>query len=104
MEGDSQGLRVWAERSDFKLPGSNPDEFPTMIEFEEQHYHKIVGPAAQRTDPPHPVRDGYREQSLRVGRRAAGIGAERIVAVGTDGRRLAKMEGPAESVGGASTR
>ena len=31
------------------------------------------------------------------------LGADKIIAVGTDGRRLAKMEGPAKSVGGHQT-
>ena len=41
IETDDSGVKVTGSRSKFKLPGSNPDEFPTVAGFEEDKYHVL---------------------------------------------------------------
>ena len=41
IETDSSGIRVLGSRSKFRLPGSNPDEFPSVNGFDEDKYHVI---------------------------------------------------------------
>ena len=103
IEGDPQGLRVTTDRSDFKLPGANPDEFPSMVSFEEEKYHKVGAGLFKEL-----IRRTMFATDTESSRYALGgvlleMEAQRIIAVGTDGRRLAKMEGAAESVGGHLT-
>ena len=41
FETDESGIRVKGKRSKFKLPGNNPDEFPSVTGFDEDKYHVI---------------------------------------------------------------
>src|SRR6056297_1685223 len=41
IETDDSGIRLSGQRSKFRLPGSNPDEFPSVREFDEEQYHEI---------------------------------------------------------------
>lgn len=103
IDGDPQGLRVKTDRSNFQLPGGNPDEFPSMVSFEEEKYHKVSARLLKEL-----IRRTLFATDTESSRYALGgvlleMEPQRITAVGTDGRRLAKMEGPAESVGGHQT-
>lgn len=99
IETDDSGIRIKGSRSQFRLPGANPDEFPTVREFDQEKYHRI----GART---------FREMLRRTAfatdadssRYALGgvlleMDGTSVIAVGTDGRRLARMEGVGESVG-----
>ena len=103
IETDASGIRVTGSRSKFRLPGSNPDEFPPVSGFEEDKYHVI------------PIRL-FREMVKRTvfatdaesSRFALGgvlleMEGNQVIAVGTDGRRLARMQGSGEAVGGHQT-
>ncbi|MEQ8791142.1 MAG: DNA polymerase III subunit beta [Pirellulaceae bacterium] len=100
IETTDKGISVRGDRSRFSLPSENPEEFPVVASFEEEKFHEI------------PIRL-FREMIRRTlfatdtesSRYALGgvlleMEAEKITAVGTDGRRLAKMEGPARAVNG----
>ncbi len=104
LESDGARTRVWGERSEFHLPTENPDEFPEVALFQEERYHKL------------PVRF-FRELIRRTifatdsesSRFALGgvlveMAAGQIIGVATDGRRLARQDGPAEAVGGHETQ
>lgn len=100
IEGSERGIVVRGDRSEFKLPSSNPDEFPTVESFQETAYHTVNGGLFRElvrrtifaTDP--------ESSRYALGGVLLDMAADRITAVGTDGRRLAKMEGPAVSVAG----
>jgi DNA polymerase-3 subunit beta len=102
LESDLQGIVVRGERSEFKLPAIDPAEFPKVGEFAEEQYvelpaalfRMLVARTVFATD----------AESRNCSYTLAGVLLElegkKIIAVGTDGRRLAKMEGPVTAVGG----
>ncbi|MEN6495275.1 MAG: DNA polymerase III subunit beta [Thermoguttaceae bacterium] len=104
LESDGARLRIRGERSEFQLPTQNPEEFPAVRPFEESKFHQL---------PARFLRELLRRTSFATdtesSRYALGgvlleLSETGIIAVGTDGRRLARQEGPAESVGGHVTR
>ena len=100
VEADPQGTLVRGERSEFKLPAEDPDQFPPVAEFQEQKYHDVPARLFREL-----VRRTIFATDNQSSRYALGgvlleFEEKKITAVGTDGRRLAKMEGPASSVGG----
>jgi len=99
IEADPQGTLVRGERSEFKLPGENPDEFPSVAGFTEKNYHEV--PARLLKEMIRRTTFATDPQSSRyaLGGVLWELEADKIIAVGTDGRRLAKMEGPALAVG-----
>ena len=103
IETEAQGMRVRGERSEFKLPSMNPDEFPSVAPFAEARYHEI--PARLLKEMIRRTTFATDPQSSRyaLGGVLLEFGDGTLTAVGTDGRRLAKMEGPAISVGGVET-
>jgi DNA polymerase-3 subunit beta len=103
LEADGHGTLVRGERSEFKLPAENPDEFPNVAQFTEQKYHELSGRTLREL-----IRRTIFATDNESSRYALGgvlleMASERIIAVGTDGRRLARMESPAKSVGGHDT-
>jgi len=98
IESDSAGSTVRGERSQFKLPVADPTEFPAIAQFSESAcyelsarlFRELVHRTAFATD----------NESSRYA--LGGVKLEWqtgvLTAVGTDGRRLAKMEGPAQAV------
>lgn len=103
IETDDSGTRISGSRSKFRLPGSNPDEFPTVEGFEEDKYHVIstrlfremVKRTVFATDP--------ESSRFALGGVLLEMEESRVTAVGTDGRRLARMEGTGETNGGHQT-
>lgn len=100
IESDGQATLVRGERSEFKLPSENPQEFPSVAEFNESSYHEMAARTLREL-----IRRTIFATDNESSRYALGgvlleMGGESITAVGTDGRRLAKMEVPARSVGG----
>ena len=41
LESEPQGTLVRGERSEFKLLGENPDEFPAVVGFNKSAYHEL---------------------------------------------------------------
>ncbi len=87
----------------FNLPSANPDEYPNVVGFEEEAYHELparlfkemVKRTSFATDP-----DSSR---YALGGVLMEMTGEEVLAVGTDGRRLARMQGTGKSVGGHQT-
>lgn len=103
IESTPQGIVVRGERSEFKLPAENPDEFPRVASFEESKYHELPAKLFREL-----IRRTLFATDTESSRYALGgvlleFDADKITAVGTDGRRLAKMEGPAHAVGNHSS-
>ena len=102
IETDGQKTVVLGARSRFNLPAENPSEFPPVPSFEEQAYYetsaRLFKEFSRRT-----VFATDNESSRYA---LGGVKMEwadgKLTAVGTDGRRLAKMEGPVNAVGEAA--
>lgn len=104
IEADHRGATIRGTRSEFNWPMENPDEFPEISRFEEERYHDVAARLFREL-----IRRTLFAADTESSRYAlAGVllefEPERITAVGTDGRRLAKMEGPARSVQGHANR
>lgn len=100
LETDGNKIVIRGVRSEFNLSAQNPDEFPEVPEFAEEKYHQLSARLMKEL-----VRRTLFATDTESSRYALGgvlleFHEARILAVGTDGRRLAKMEGPAKEVGG----
>jgi len=100
LESDPQGTTVKGERSEFKLPGANPDEFPAITGFDAEQYIELSGHLLKSL-----IRRTLYATDTESTRYALGgvlleLDGDKMVGVGTDGRRLAKMEGPATTPDG----
>jgi len=100
IETDGRGTIVRGERSEFRLPAENPDEFPTVAQFTDTAYLEL---------PARLLRELIRRTVFATDNESSryalgGVLLEfhdgELTAVGTDGRRLAVMKGPATAVGG----
>jgi DNA polymerase-3 subunit beta len=103
IEADARETVVRGDRSEFKLQMEDPAEFPAVAGFHEEKYHELAARLMREM-----IRRTVFATDNESSRYALGgvlweLGPERAIAVGTDGRRLAKMEGPARSVGGHQT-
>lgn len=99
IEADDKNIRIQGERSTFNLSAENPAEFPSVATFDEAaHYEtsarlfkELVRRTIFATD----------NESSRYA--LGGVKMEwadgTLTGVGTDGRRLAKMEGALQAVG-----
>ncbi|MCC6124734.1 MAG: DNA polymerase III subunit beta [Pirellulales bacterium] len=92
--------RVRGERSEFQLPSENPDEFPSVAVFEESKYHEVPARFFRELIRRTVFATDNESSRYALGGVLIEFGEDKIVAVATDGRRLAKQEGPAASVGG----
>lgn len=103
LESDGQRTTIRGQRSEFRLPSENPDEFPQVITFQEEKYHDL--PAAFFREVVRRTVFATDNESPRyaLGGVLIELTLQGITAVSTDGRRLAKQEGPAKSVGGHQT-
>lgn len=100
LESDGQGVTVRGERSEFRLPSASPEEFPPVVAFEEEKYHEVSARLFREL-----IKRTHFATDTESSRYALGgilleFESDKITAVGTDGRRLAKMAGPGKSVGG----
>jgi DNA polymerase III subunit beta len=100
LESDKKKTWVRGQWSEFQLPAENPDEFPGVAVFQEKQYHELparfLRELARRTA----FATDSESSRYALGGVLVEFNAESIVGVATDGRRLAKQEGPAKSVGG----
>lgn len=100
LESDGSKILVRGQRSQFQLPSENPDEFPSVLAFEEQKYHEMPARFFREV-----IRRTVYATDNESSRYALGgvlleLAENALTAVATDGRRLARQEGPATSVGG----
>ena len=104
IHSDGSAAVVKAPRSEFRLPAEDPLEFPAVATFPTDPCFELSQPLVREL-----VRRTVFATDNESSRYALGgvllelatQGATATVtAVGTDGRRLAKMEGPAATVGG----
>ena len=100
IESDGKATLVRGERSEFKLPAENPQEFPAVADFNEKSYHELSARALRELIKRTIFATDNESSRYALGGVLLEMAADKITGVGTDGRRLAKMEVPSQSVGG----
>ncbi len=103
LESDGNATTVRAERAEFKLPAENPQEFPTVAEFTESSFHELAARAFRELIKRTIFATDNESSRYALGGVLLEMEADKIIGVGTDGRRLAKMEVPAQSIEGHAT-
>jgi len=103
LEADGQVTVVRGERSEFRLPGEDPAQFPPIADFSDEKYHEVPSKLLREIIRRTAYATDNESTRYALGGVLLELGEDTITAVGTDGRRLAKMEGPATSVGGHAT-
>jgi DNA polymerase-3 subunit beta len=90
---------ILGQRSRFELGGQNPDEFPEVATFDATDYFEVAASVLREL-----IRRTLFATDAESSRYALGgvllePDTEMLTAVGTDGRRMAKMEGAIHRVG-----
>ncbi len=99
LESDGQTATVKGERSKFNLPVTSPGDYPPVPSFDESAFFEV--PARLLKELIRRTLFATDNESSRYalgGVKLEGDG-EKVIAIGTDGRRLAKMEGPLHAAG-----
>jgi len=105
IESDGTAVIVKAPRTQFRLPAEDPLEFPAVATFPDEPCYELTTALAREivrrtvfaTDS---ESSRYALGGVLVELTAGSGPAGSVIAVGTDGRRLAKMEGPVATAGG----
>ncbi len=99
---DGTATIVKAPRSEFRLPAEDPLEFPAVAGFPEDSGHEITTGLARELVRRTVFATDNESSRYALGGVLVEFGDATVTAVGTDGRRLAKMQGPATGSGAAS--
>lgn len=99
IESDGNNTTIRGQRSQFSLPAENPSEFPPVAEFQADAFLEV---------PARMLRELIRRTAFATDNESSryalgGVKLEyadgMLTAIGTDGRRLAKMTGPVAAHG-----
>jgi DNA polymerase-3 subunit beta len=100
LETDGQGTVIRGERSEFRLPAENPAEFPSVATFNDAKFFETPARLFREMIRRTVISTDNESSRYALGGVLLEFGAKSLTAVSTDGRRLSKMEGPGQSVGG----
>ncbi len=103
METSDTSLLIRGLQSEFNLPSGNPDEFPTVVPFEESSYVELPARLFREMVKRTVFATDTESNRYALGGVLFEISGDEIIAVGTDGRRLARMQGTCRSVEGHRT-
>ncbi len=103
IEADSDKALITGANSRFELSVHNPDEFPEVAEFEEKDYFEISAGVLHELIKRTLFATDAESSRFALGGVLLEMDDETITAVGTDGRRLAKMQGQIKKVGSPKT-
>jgi len=100
IHSDGTAAVVKAPRSEFRLPAEDPLEFPSVATFPEEACYEITTPLARELVRRTVFATDNESSRYALGGVLVELSGGSVIAVGTDGRRLAKMQGPATTTGG----
>lgn len=103
IESDDKSILIKGQHSEFNLPSANPDEYPTVTGFEEEKYHEIPSRLFKELVRRTSFATDTESTRFALGGVLLELKGDEVIAVGTDGRRLARMAGKGKSVGGHET-
>ena len=101
LESDGQSTTIRGERSQFRLPAENPAEFPQVTGFEEADYHTVPARLFRELIRRTAFATDNESSRYALGGVKLEVADDQLTAIGTDGRRLAKMTGPVGTTGKA---
>lgn len=99
---DGTATIVKAPRSEFRLPAEDPLEFPAVASFPSDSGHELSTPLVRELVRRTVFATDNESSRYALGGVLVELGDKQVTAVGTDGRRLAKMQGPAVATGGGA--
>ena len=100
IHSDGSATVVKAPRSEFRLPVEDPLEFPTVAVFPTGPCFEIATPLMRELVRRTVFATDNESSRYALGGVLVELSSDGVIAVGTDGRRLAKMEGPCQVQGG----
>lgn len=103
IDFDGTATQIKGLHSEFNLPSANPDEFPSVIGFEEEKYHELPARLFKEMVRRTSFATDADSSRFALGGVLLELNGDEVLAVGTDGRRLARVQGTGKSVGGHQT-
>ena len=94
IDSDGQGVTIRGDRSKFQLQAENPTEFPPVADFAEANFLEIPARLLRELIRRTVFATDNESSRYALGGVKLEIDGGTVTAVGTDGRRLAKMSGP----------
>lgn len=101
LSADGTATVVKAPRSEFRLPGEDPLEFPSVATFPSEPCFELSTPLVRELVKRTVFATDNESSRFALGGVLLEFSTRAVTAVGTDGRRLAKMEGPAAGFNGS---
>ena len=101
LSTDGTATLVKAPRSEFRLPAEDPLEFPSVATFPSDPCFELSTPLVRELVKRTVFATDNESSRFALGGVLLELSTQSVTAVGTDGRRLAKMEGPAAGAGGS---
>ena len=99
IDADADKTLITGQHSRFELQAQNPDEFPEVAEFADTDYFEISSTVLRELIKRTLFATDSESSRYALGGVLLEMDDQTITAVGTDGRRLAKMEGVLKTVG-----
>ena len=99
IDANSEKTLVTGKNSRFELSAHNPDEFPEVAQFEEESYYEVNASLLKEMIKRTLFATDAESRRYALGGVLLEINNDQIIAVGTDGRRLATMHGAVKEVG-----
>ena len=92
-------ILITGQNSRFELQAQNPDEFPDVAYFDDKDFYEVQGSVFKELIKRTLFATDSESSRYALGGVLLEMGDDTVIAVGTDGRRLAKMEGSLDKVG-----
>lgn len=99
IDASPEKTLITGTNSRFELQAQNPDEFPTVASFDETDYFEVSGKVFRELIKRTLFATDSESSRYALGGVLLEFDESTVTAVGTDGRRLAKMEGVLKQVG-----
>ena len=99
IDADPENTLVTGKNSRFELTAHNPDEFPEVAHFDQENYYEVNASLLKEMIKRTLFATDAESSRYALGGVLLEIQDDQIIAVGTDGRRLATMRGSVKEVG-----
>lgn len=103
IEATAEKTLITGANSKFELSAQNPDEFPEVVDFAEKDYFEVKAGVLREMIKRTLFATDAESSRYALGGVLLEMQKDTMIAVGTDGRRLAKMEGAVSTVGSPQT-